>query len=107
MTSSAAPARPVFAVLYTYTDDTATRDEIRPAHRAYLADLLEREILLASGPWTPAAGRADGALLVLTAADEEAVAAVLERDPFRRAGVVAERTVREWVQVLGPWTPRA
>ncbi|MGC5166164.1 YciI family protein [Luteimicrobium sp. DT211] len=99
------PAQPVFAVLYTYSDDTATRDDVRPAHRAFLADLLGRGVLLASGPWTPAEGRGDGALLVMTAADADAVAAVLDRDPFRTAGLVARRDVREWVQVMGPWAP--
>ncbi|GMA26071.1 hypothetical protein GCM10025864_38300 [Luteimicrobium album] len=60
MSSPAAPARPVFAVLYTYTDDPTTRDEVRPAHRAYLAELLGRGILLASGPWAPAEGQGTG-----------------------------------------------
>lgn len=106
MSIPTAPAQPVFAVLYTYTQDTATRDEVRPAHRAFLADLLERGTLLASGPWAPAEGRDDGALLVVTAPDETAVAALLDEDPFRKAGVVAEREVRAWVQVMGPWAPQ-
>ncbi|MFC8731304.1 YciI family protein [Luteimicrobium sp. NPDC057192] len=107
MTTSTAPAQPVFAVLYTYTEDTVTRDEVRPSHRAFLADLLERGSLLASGPWAPAEGRDDGALLVVTAVDEAAAAALLDEDPFRQAGVVANRELRAWVQVMGPWAPQA
>lgn len=107
MTSPAAPGRPVFAVLYTYSDDVTTRDEVRPRHRAYLAELLERGLLLASGPWAGAEGKDDGALLVVTADDIDTAAALLDEDPFRQVGVVAGREIREWVQVMGPWAPSA
>jgi uncharacterized protein YciI len=107
MSTPAAPAQPVFAVLYTYTEDTVTRDEVRPAHRAFLAGLLEQGTLLASGPWAPAEGQDDGALLVLAAADEATVAGILDEDPFRTAGLVARRELRAWVQVMGPWVSRA
>jgi uncharacterized protein YciI len=107
MSTSAAPARPVIPVLYTYSEDTSPRDAVRPAHRAFLAGLLERGTLLASGPWSPAEGADDGALLVVTADDLDAATALLDEDPFRTVGVVAAREIREWVQVMGPWTPSA
>ncbi|MFC7471836.1 hypothetical protein ACFQVA_36435 [Actinomadura keratinilytica] len=43
---------PIYAVTYTYADDSAAaRDTHRPAHRAYLATLSEQGINLVSGPF--------------------------------------------------------
>lgn len=33
---------PYFATVYRYTDDDATRDEVRPSHRDYLGKLSEQ-----------------------------------------------------------------
>ena len=49
----------------------------------------------------------DGALLVVAADDLDAATALLDEDPFRTVGVVVEREIREWVQVMGPWAPSA
>ena len=92
----------VFAVQYRYDDRTERRDEVRPEHRAYLADQLAAGTLLASGPF--ADDGAPGALLVLSAGSPDEVAAVLDADPFVREGLVADREIREWTQVFGPWT---
>jgi len=95
----------VFAVQYTYDDRAQRRDEVRPAHRAYLARLLDLGSLLASGPFGddgPA-----GALLVVSAESGDEVADLLDADPFVREGLVAHRVVRAWTQVFGPWTPAA
>ncbi|NYI07326.1 YciI family protein [Allostreptomyces psammosilenae] len=94
---------PVFAVTYTYTDDSAGRDEHRPAHRAYLGTFAEKGILLCSGPF--AAGEAPGALLLIGAESKEEALAVTEDDPFRRLGLVTDVTVREWTPVLGRLAP--
>jgi uncharacterized protein len=91
----------VYAVQYAYTDDTARRDEVRPEHRAYLASLLDEGTLLASGPWTDGAA---GALLLVSAGSAAEVERLLDADPFTREGVVADRTVREWNPVFGPWS---
>ncbi|MGH8965426.1 MAG: YciI family protein [Actinomycetes bacterium] len=90
----------VFAVSYRYTDDTATRDRLRPEHRAYLGGLADRGTLLLSGPY--GAGEAPGALLLFRAGDKAEVASLLEKDPFAVAGVVADAEVIEWEPVLGP-----
>lgn len=101
----------VFAVQYTYDQRTDERDRVRPAHRAFLADLLERGTLLASGPWVgPTDGvdaEPDGALLLVRADDAAAAARVLDDDPFAVAGLVAERRVRAWDPVFGPWAATA
>ena len=93
----------VYAVQYTYDDRSSRRDEVRPEHRGYLGRLHEEGTLLASGPF--ADDGAAGALLVLAAAAAQEVDALLDADPFVREGLVQARTVREWTQVFGPWTP--
>ncbi|OON77294.1 YciI family protein [Streptomyces tsukubensis] len=89
----------VFAVFYTYTDDSARRDEFRPAHREHLAALAAEGVNLASGPYTDAA--TPGALLLYRAESAEEALAHTERDPFRVNGLVAEVSVRPWNPVLG------
>ena len=114
----------VHAVRYTYAPEPDHLAAVRPAHRAFLRDLLDRGLLLASGPWTgselcdppggtpdPAVGvaqgladgAAPGALLLLRAPDEAACLHLLDRDPFALAGLVRSRRVRVWDPVLGPW----
>ncbi len=92
---------PVFAVLYRYADDSdATRDEHRPVHRDFLnADHGSVEVL-ATGPW---ADGEPGALIVVGGPDLASVTAVLDQDPFRTVGVIADRSIREWSQVRSPW----
>jgi uncharacterized protein YciI len=69
------------------------------AHRAYLASLKERGILLASGPLDPRNG---GALLLRVAQDN--VLASLDRirdeDPFTKAGV-AQYELLPWLPNIG------
>jgi len=89
----------IYAVTYTYDGSDAIA-EIRPTHRAYLSQLLENGTLLASGPLVGA----DGALLILRADSVEAVAEVLDNDPFDIAGVITERAISEWNPVFGPWS---
>ncbi|QTE31124.1 YciI family protein [Pengzhenrongella sicca] len=94
----------VYAVRYTYDARSNRRDEVRPEHRAFLAELHAAGTLLASGPLGDADDGTPGALLIVAAASAEAVAAVLDADPFAREGLVAAREVRAWTQVYGPWT---
>lgn len=89
-----------FAVEYRYDDRATTRDQVRPAHRAFLAALLADGTLLASGPFTDGPA---GALLLVVAPDAPAAAALLDADPFWTAGLVADRTVRGWEPVLRVW----
>lgn len=91
----------VYAVQYTYTDDTATLDAVRPEHRAFLRAQLADGALLASGPLE--GGRA---LLLLVAEDREGLGALLARDPFATAGVIASVEVAVWTPVIGPWADR-
>ena len=93
----------VYAVRYTYIDDTERLGAIRPVHRAWLAERLAAGELLASGPFADGAG----ALLVFRAASRDDLDARVAQDPYRAGGVLAEVEVREWQQVFGPWTDGA
>jgi uncharacterized protein YciI len=91
---------PIFTVTYAYDQRRDEQDAVRPQHRAFLRSLHDQGVLLASGPW--AEGPA-GAMIVLSADDGAAALAALDPDPFRSAGFIAERTVRGWNPVIGPW----
>lgn len=93
---------PVYAVSYEYSDQSAARDEHRPAHRTFLSALADDGVILASGPFSQ---RPDGALIVLEADDGEAARTLLREDPFQQQGLVERVTVREWTLLLGSWLP--
>jgi uncharacterized protein len=100
---------PYFAVEYTYDDRSAVRDRVRAEHRRYLAGLVDRGILLCSGPFTGPPEEAEGphsegALLLLAAGSAGEVAEALDPDPFAREGLVARRSIRPWQPVLGQWS---
>lgn len=97
------PAMTTFAVQYTYDDRDARRDEVRPAHRAFLAGLFDAGSLLASGPLADDGG-VSGALLIIVADSDERAADLLDDDPFVRDGLIAARVIRAWTPVYGPWT---
>lgn len=56
----------------------------RPAHRAFLATLFERRILLASGPKLSGDG---GVLIVRNGITKEDIETLLAEDPFVTSGV--------------------
>lgn len=68
-------------------------------HRAYLRELHERGILLASGPQEPRSG---GILLLRVPAEEgwAALDAIRDGDPYTRAGV-AQYELIPWQPVIG------
>ena len=90
---------PIFAVTYLYTAPANQVDEIRPIHRAWLSELLEMNILLASGPMvdTPEA------LLIFRSDSAEELAALLDNDPFDIAGFIGSRSIQSWNPVFGPF----
>ena len=87
----------IYAVSYTYSDDVATRDEVRPSHRDFLRGLNAEGVVRASGPVDGGVG----ALVVLGAESTEDALRIQDADPFQVRGVIAERSVRQWDVVIG------
>lgn len=84
-----------FAVTYAYSPATsASRDTVRPAHVEFLKDQFDGGRLLKSGPFGPE--EAPGALLIIAGDSKADVEALMDRDPFQQAGLIQERTVRQW-----------
>lgn len=90
----------IYAVTYTYSDDTALRDAERASHREYLAGLAAEGRMVVSGPW--GADEPAGALLLFRGDSADDVRALTAADPFVQVGVVVDQVVREWLPVLGP-----
>lgn len=90
---------PVFAVSYQYQVEAHQLDEIRPIHRAWLSELLEKGLLLASGPMVDN----PEALLIFRAESANDLAALLDNDPFDIAGFIRARSIQQWNPVFGPF----
>ncbi len=87
-----------FAVEYVYSPDSAdVRDKHRPAHRAWLASLVEDGRVLATGPFVDGTG----ALLIFKTDTEDALNRLLTDDPFNVAGGIAGLKVTEWNPMMG------
>lgn len=86
-----------FAVQYTYSDDADRLAAFRPEHREHLAELHRQGTVLLSGPL----GGTPGALLIVSADSVEDALARLDADPFRREGLILDRSAREWTVVIG------
>lgn len=87
-----------FAVFYEYDPSKSElADEVRPRHRAFLADLKERGANVASGPLS---GDGPNALLIFEADSAQAVAELLDADPFKVCGVITSRSIHPWNPVI-------
>ena len=85
-----------FAAVIEYIEDRETVEAARPAHRAYLTSLLEKDQLFAAGPFEDGYG----ALIIYEADSPAAVEALMAADPFHAAGVFVRWTVRPWKMVF-------
>lgn len=84
-----------FAVVIEFPDPERV-NQVRPKHREYLADLLKRGKLYATGPFVDNSG----ALLVYDVADEAEARQLLADDPYGQEGVVRVVSVKEWNVVM-------
>ncbi|WP_067813012.1 YciI family protein [Nocardia inohanensis] len=92
---------PIFAVHYTYTHETfPARQENRPAHRAFLNNLVDEGTILTSGPYTDGTG----ALILFRAENIETVEKLLPEDPFAQLGLIEDKRVVEWLPVMGTFS---
>lgn len=91
----------LFAVHYTYSDDTQARDEHRPAHRDFLGSLADEGVVVLSGPYATVDEAPDAALLIVRGDSAAELAELLREDPFQQMGLVEQVAIREWTPVLG------
>ena len=85
-----------YAAVIEYSQDQVLVSTHRPAHRAYLTSLVEKDQLFASGPFDDGYG----ALIVYEAESADAAEALIRADPFHAAGVFLRWTVRPWKVVF-------
>ncbi len=85
-----------YAAVIEYSQDKALVEAHRPAHRAYLTSLVEKNQLFASGPTEDGYG----ALIIYEADTPEAVEALMKADPFFAANVFLKWIVRPWKMVF-------
>ncbi len=93
----------VFAVHYTYTDDSAGRDAHRADHRAFLRSLAADGIVLLAGAYPEQEGVQPAALLLVRAESADAARTLLTEDPFQKEALVATVDVRPWAPPMGAW----
>ena len=86
----------LFAALIEFTGDEELRLQTRPSHREYLRTLLDAGNLAISGPWADDTG----ALIIYEAQDIGEAERLLDGDPYRSTGVIANATLKEWRVVL-------
>jgi uncharacterized protein YciI len=91
---------PVFAVRYSYCATAEQLNETRTLHREWLAVLLEKGDLLASGPMVDN----PEALLIFSYGSEAELHTLLDSDPFNIAGLIGSRSIQKWNPVLGPFS---
>ncbi|MGV1013546.1 MAG: YciI family protein [Methyloceanibacter sp.] len=76
-------------------DSLALRKANRPEHLAYLESL--GEALVFAGPFIDTDGETmNGSLIVVEAPSLDAARAIIEGDPFAKAGIFAEVDIRPW-----------
>jgi uncharacterized protein len=87
-----------YVALLTFGEDEELRLRTRPTHREYLRSLFDAGKLRMSGPWADDTG----AMLIYEAADISEAQSLLDRDPYRAAGVIADARLHEWRIVMPP-----
>ena len=85
-----------FAGIIEYIQDKGKIAEVRPVHRQYLASLIAKGQLAATGPFTDDSG----ALIIYEAPSKEEAEALLKADPFNKAGIFVSYVLRPWNPVM-------
>ena len=75
-----------------------TRLDNRDAHLAYIR---ETGVVEQAGPFLDAEGQMCGSLIVLEVADMTAAQEWAENDPYAKAGLFENVTLRAWKKVIG------
>jgi len=85
-----------FAAIIEYAPEPAKIAELRPVHRAYLKELLDKGNLAISGPFTDDTG----GLIVYEAASAEEAESLMRNDPFFKSGFFVSWKIRPWLRRL-------
>ena len=94
---------PLFALVARDKPDMLdTRLSTRPDHVAHLESLGTG--LKLAGPVLDAEGRPSGSLVVFEASDEDAARSFADADPYAKAGLFDEVSLRPYNAALGEWT---
>lgn len=92
----------LYAVISRDTADAERRRaEARDAHFAHIETILDK--VAVAGPLKDAAGRFTGSLVVLRADSEAEARAILESDPYYRAGVWEDIRIEAFTAAAGDW----
>ncbi|MGN7959260.1 YciI-like protein [Brucella sp. 22210] len=75
-------------------DHLQVRLDTRPTHLEYLTSL--GDVLKFAGPFLGEDGKPNGSLLVVEAEDKAAASAIGANDPYAKAGLFQDVTVRPW-----------
>ena len=87
-----------FAITYAHRNEARWREHVM-RHVKWLQDRVADGSLKASGPLVGEPGRE--AMLIMVAADRQAVLDLIETDPFKIEGLVDDMTVTEWDPMFG------
>ena len=101
----------IFAIHYTYPDDTTEMLTIRPEHREWLTGQAG---LLVAGMYQDGIDEVsegeptdqepgNAALIVYSGESVEEVTETFDTDPYWLGGHILRRVVRRWDPQLGPW----
>lgn len=85
-----------FAAVIDYTQDKSLIAEVRPTHRQYLTELLQKGQLVCAGPFLDDSG----ALIVYEAETAQQAETLLKGDPFCTGGVFLRWTMKPWKTVF-------
>ncbi|SDC87732.1 YciI family protein [Actinokineospora iranica] len=88
-----------FTVDTRYVEDRDLLAAARPAHRDYITGLVETGQVVAAGPWADDLG----GFVVFKVTDRAELDKLLAEDPYTTESVAADRAIREWKILLGPW----
>lgn len=95
----------VFVAQFSYLDRPADLDRVRPERLTWFRRITEEGRLLASGQ-LPDAEVMSG-LLIMTAQDVREAEAILDDDPYARAGLMRTRSVQAWNPTVGTHVGRS
>jgi len=85
-----------FAAFVEYANEPERLAQLRPAHRAYLQDLLQQGRLVVAGPFADGSG----ALFVYEAANESEASKLADNDPFAKASLFRGVVMKPWKLVF-------